>query len=75
MLHLNINGYTIIAHGSAEQHPGETVILGVRRFFDGFEYVTAYVRNVELDKSWDMGHYTRSFEQASKDYLSRVKGW
>jgi hypothetical protein len=31
------------------------------------------VQNVELDQSWDMGNYTRSFEQATKDYLGRVK--
>lgn len=73
MLHLTINGYTIIAYGPSDLFDGRTAILGVRRFFDGFEYVVADVQNVEMDKDWPSGHYSRSFEQASKDYLSRVK--
>jgi hypothetical protein len=74
MLHLNINGYTIIAYGTSYATDSETTVLGVRRFFDGFEYVVATVWNVEMDLDFNgQGFYTREFAKASERYQERVR--
>lgn len=74
MLHLTINGYTIIAYGKSYASDSETTVLGVRRHFDGFEYVVATVFNVEMDRDFNgQGHYTREFAMASKHYQDRVQ--
>jgi hypothetical protein len=69
MLHKVMNGYTVIAH---EWTGKEYVILASYRKTFGYEYVTAYVRNIDLDTSWDSGNYFNSLHAATSDFYSRV---
>lgn len=65
-----LNGFSVIAQ---EHVPGKGyVILAARLDDSGFEYVTALMGNVDLDREWFWGHYFRSLTEATTDYQKRI---
>lgn len=66
-----LNGFNVVAHEWLSGQ-GAYIILGERTTDAGHEYVTGYVRNMELDREWYWGNYYHSdFTSAVENYQTR----